>query len=89
MTSDDGPFSETKKVSDLGVHINHFFNGLNYGCIYDKANVKRMRASFDAGSEFFCWSSLSSAIFFPLLTVPSGFSLSQTPSELTLGDTSI
>jgi hypothetical protein len=49
LTFDDGPYDYENEISDY-LHARQikgtfFVNGYNYGCIYDEANVQRLKRS--------------------------------------------
>lgn len=49
LTFDDGPYEYENIISsylhNLNIKATFFVNGCNYGCIYDEANVRRLRKS--------------------------------------------
>jgi len=55
LTFDDGPYINNKKLVDLlnanGAKGTFFFNGNNYGCIYDSANAVRVKYAYDKGHQ--------------------------------------
>ncbi|CAE6523291.1 unnamed protein product [Rhizoctonia solani] len=55
LTFDDGPYVNNKKLVDLlnsnGAKGTFFFNGNNYGCIYDSANAARVKYAYDQGHQ--------------------------------------
>ncbi|KAB5592931.1 hypothetical protein CTheo_3642 [Ceratobasidium theobromae] len=55
LTFDDGPYTWTTNLVDLleenGVNGTFFFNGNNFGCIYDEANVARVKYVYDKGHQ--------------------------------------
>ncbi|KAF8607827.1 carbohydrate esterase family 4 protein [Ceratobasidium sp. AG-I] len=55
LTFDDGPYINNKKLVDLlnanGAKGTFFFNGNNYGCIYDSANAARVKYAYDKGHQ--------------------------------------
>lgn len=55
LTFDDGPYTNNKKLVDLldanGAKGTFFFNGNNYGCIYDSANAVRVKYAYDQGHQ--------------------------------------
>ncbi|PLW18791.1 hypothetical protein PCASD_02201 [Puccinia coronata f. sp. avenae] len=53
LTFDDGPYDYENEISDY-LHARQikgtfFVNGYNYGCIYDEANVQRLKRTFSQG----------------------------------------
>ncbi|KAG9082897.1 Carbohydrate esterase 4 protein, partial [Ceratobasidium sp. 392] len=52
---DDGPYVSNKKIVDLlganGAKGTFFVNGNNYGCIYDQANVDRLKYAYSKGHQ--------------------------------------
>ncbi|KAF8693892.1 Polysaccharide deacetylase, partial [Rhizoctonia solani] len=55
LTFDDGPYTWTNELVDLldenGAKGTFFFNGANFGCIYDDANAKRVKYVYDKGHQ--------------------------------------
>jgi len=55
FTFDDGPYIYNKKVVDTltanGAKGTFFVNGNNYGCIYDQANVDRLKYAYSKGHQ--------------------------------------
>jgi peptidoglycan/xylan/chitin deacetylase (PgdA/CDA1 family) len=55
LTFDDGPYTNNKKLVDMlnsnGAKGTFFFNGNNYGCIYDSANAQRVKYAYDKGHQ--------------------------------------
>ncbi|KAG8768564.1 Carbohydrate esterase 4 protein [Ceratobasidium sp. 428] len=55
LTFDDGPYVSNKKIVDLlnsnGAKGTFFVNGNNYGCIYDQANVDRLKYAKSKGHQ--------------------------------------
>ncbi|CAE6470003.1 unnamed protein product [Rhizoctonia solani] len=55
LTFDDGPYTWTNNLVDLldqnGAKGTFFFNGNNFGCIYDEANVNRVKYVYDKGHQ--------------------------------------
>ncbi|KAF8601436.1 carbohydrate esterase family 4 protein [Ceratobasidium sp. AG-I] len=55
LTFDDGPYTSNKKLVDLldknDAKGTFFFNGDNYGCIYDSANAARVKYAYDKGHQ--------------------------------------
>ncbi|CAE7229124.1 unnamed protein product [Rhizoctonia solani] len=55
LTFDDGPYVNTKKLVDLldknGAKGTFFFNGNNYGCIYDSNNAGSVKYVYDKGHQ--------------------------------------
>ncbi|KAG8690035.1 Carbohydrate esterase 4 protein [Ceratobasidium sp. 395] len=55
LTFDDGPYVNTKKLVDLldanGAKGTWFFNGNNFGCIYDSANADSVKYAYDKGHQ--------------------------------------
>jgi len=53
MTFDDGPeqyiYNISKQLLAVGGKGTFFWNGNNYGCIYDEVNVKRVKYAYNAG----------------------------------------
>ncbi|KNZ57911.1 hypothetical protein VP01_2040g2 [Puccinia sorghi] len=54
LTFDDGPYEYENIISsylhNLNIKATFFVNGCNYGCIYDEANVRRLRKTFEQGN---------------------------------------
>ncbi|KAG8679481.1 Carbohydrate esterase 4 protein, partial [Ceratobasidium sp. 423] len=55
LTFDDGPYTWTNNLVDLldqnGAKGTFFFNGNNFGCIYNEANVNRVKYVYDKGHQ--------------------------------------
>jgi len=55
LTFDDGPwyyiYDISKALVAAGAKGTFFFNGNNYGCIYDADNVKRVKYAYDKGHQ--------------------------------------
>ncbi|KAB5589705.1 putative effector protein [Ceratobasidium theobromae] len=55
LTFDDGPYSYIYDISKAlvaaGAKGTFFFNGNNYGCIYDADNAKRVKYAYDKGHQ--------------------------------------
>ncbi|KAJ1301560.1 hypothetical protein OPQ81_008808 [Rhizoctonia solani] len=55
LTFDDGPYSYIYDISKAlvaaGAKGTFFFNGNNYGCIYDADNQKRVKYAYDKGHQ--------------------------------------
>ncbi|CUA78404.1 hypothetical protein RSOLAG22IIIB_07055 [Rhizoctonia solani] len=55
LTFDDGPYTWTQNLVDLLDENNakgaFFFNGNNFGCIYDQANADRVKYVYDKGHQ--------------------------------------
>ncbi|KAF7424024.1 Carbohydrate esterase 4 protein [Pleurotus ostreatus] len=55
LTFDDGPYvwlyDISKALIAAGGKGTFFFNGNNYGCIYDDANIKRVKYAYDKGHQ--------------------------------------
>ncbi|CAE6445168.1 unnamed protein product [Rhizoctonia solani] len=55
LTFDDGPYTWTSDLVDLldenDAKGTFFFNGNNFGCIYDDANAKRVKYVYDKGHQ--------------------------------------
>lgn len=55
LTFDDGPWEYAEVVSDAltskGVKGTFFYNGNNYECIYDQAEIDRVKYVFNAGHQ--------------------------------------
>ncbi|CAE7097180.1 unnamed protein product [Rhizoctonia solani] len=55
LTFDDGPYTWTDKLVDLldenGAKGTFYFNGNNFGCIYDEANANRAKYVYDKGHQ--------------------------------------
>lgn len=55
ITFDDGPYTWTKELVDFldanGAKGTFFFNGDNYGCIYDEQNAERVKYVYDKGHQ--------------------------------------
>ncbi|KAF8604049.1 carbohydrate esterase family 4 protein [Ceratobasidium sp. AG-I] len=55
LTFDDGPYAYVYDISKAlvaaGAKGTFFFNGNNYGCIYDAANMKRVKYAYDKGHQ--------------------------------------
>ncbi|KAG8724191.1 Carbohydrate esterase 4 protein [Ceratobasidium sp. 428] len=55
LTFDDGPYVNTKKLVDLldknGAKGTWFFNGNNYGCIYNSENAASVKYVYDKGHQ--------------------------------------
>ncbi|KAK0223523.1 carbohydrate esterase family 4 protein [Armillaria fumosa] len=55
LTFDDGPWEYAQVVSDAltskGVKGTFFYNGNNYECIYDQAEIDRVKYVFNAGHQ--------------------------------------
>ncbi|KAG8712548.1 Carbohydrate esterase 4 protein [Ceratobasidium sp. 394] len=55
LTFDDGPwyylYDISKALVAAGAKGTFFFNGDNYGCIYDADNIKRVKYAYDKGHQ--------------------------------------
>ncbi|KAF8992284.1 chitin deacetylase [Cyathus striatus] len=55
LTFDDGPwlylYDVGKAIAAAGGHATFFFNGNNYGCIYEADEAKRVKWAFDKGHQ--------------------------------------
>ncbi|KEP50007.1 carbohydrate esterase family 4 protein, partial [Rhizoctonia solani 123E] len=55
LTFDDGPhwylYDISKTLVAAGAKGTFFFNGNNYGCIYDPANMKRVKYAYNKGHQ--------------------------------------
>ncbi|CAE6491102.1 unnamed protein product [Rhizoctonia solani] len=55
LTFDDGPYTWTQNLVDLldenSAKGTFFFNGNNFGCIYDQANADRVKYVYDKGHQ--------------------------------------
>ncbi|KAG9085480.1 Carbohydrate esterase 4 protein, partial [Ceratobasidium sp. 370] len=55
LTFDDGPwyylYDISKALVAAGAKGTFFFNGNNYGCIYDADNIKRVKYAYDKGHQ--------------------------------------
>ncbi|KAG8792706.1 Carbohydrate esterase 4 protein [Ceratobasidium sp. 428] len=55
LTFDDGPYYYVYDISKAlvaaGAKGTFFFNGNNYGCIYDADNIKRVKYAYDKGHQ--------------------------------------
>jgi len=55
LTFDDGPWEYAKVVSDAltskGIKGTFFYNGNNYECIYDQAEIDRVKYVYNAGHQ--------------------------------------
>ncbi|RXW23907.1 hypothetical protein EST38_g1953 [Candolleomyces aberdarensis] len=55
LTFDDGPYQYmydiTATLKKSNATATFFFNGNNYGCIYDPDNVKRVKHAYDQGHQ--------------------------------------
>ncbi|KAF4615786.1 hypothetical protein D9613_012390 [Agrocybe pediades] len=55
LTFDDGPYNYLNDAVDelkkAGAKATFFFNGNNWGCIYDDANVQRVKYAYDNGFQ--------------------------------------
>ncbi|CAE6526854.1 unnamed protein product [Rhizoctonia solani] len=55
LTFDDGPYTWTQNLVDLldqnGAKGTFFFNGNNFGCIYDQENAERVKYVYDKGHQ--------------------------------------
>ncbi|KAF9445669.1 carbohydrate esterase family 4 protein [Macrolepiota fuliginosa MF-IS2] len=55
LTFDDGPYNFSAEIiqtlNAAGAKGTFFYNGNNYGCIYDEANVERIQNAFASGHQ--------------------------------------